>query len=156
MITENGGSPKTLKELHEVLELRRVNFFEVSSRRWDAGDGDVAIPSEDTVQMRVMQRVGRHGISVRGRIAVDTPQGQLVADAVAVFVLKDEYQHKYEELDLEEELLKQFAEKVGVPCVFPFLREAVYEGARKVGIKAPLLGTLWAENIQLKESDDLA
>lgn len=138
------------------LELKSVFFYECSSRRWNSIPGEKEVPPEETSDtLQILHQVNGQRFLVRGRLTMETPQGVLIADAVAVFerASKEATQSSPDtdqpSLVLSEADQRQFAESVAVPIVFPFLREAIHSGARKIGIKAPLLGILRPGSVQL-------
>ncbi|MEU0520906.1 hypothetical protein [Streptosporangium sp. NPDC006007] len=156
MSVEQEKSLMTLEKLEALLELRRVFFVESSSRRWNSGIGEEEVPPASTARdLQVMQTADEESISVRGRMIVKTPQAVLIADVVAVFSIEenddDKNSGKIEEVELSADLMREFAERVAVPILFPFIRESIYGGARKIGVKPPVLGILRHGSVSLKK-----
>ncbi|WP_043625069.1 hypothetical protein [Nonomuraea candida] len=145
-----------------ALQLKNVFFYECSSRRWNSVPGEKEVPPEETSHtLRVLHQTNGHRFLVRGRLTVKTPQGVLIADAVAVFeatpekgAAQNSAAEAHPDLKLGEDAQTSFAENVGVPTLFPFLREAIHSGASRIGIRAPLLGILRAGSVRLSPADD--
>lgn len=154
MSVERETSSTTLEELEALLELRRVFFLESSSRRWDSGIGDKETPPANIINdLQVMQTVDEKNISVRGRMTVKTPQAILIADAVAVFSIEGDGDNNEGE-DFSDDLMRQFVERIAVPILYPFIRESIYDGARKIGVKPPALNILRSGNVSLKKTSE--
>lgn len=103
-----------------------------------------------------MQTVDEKSISVRGRMTIKTPQAILIADTVAVFSIKEDDDNESldnEAIDFSDDLMQEFAEKIAVPILYPFIRESIYDGARKIGAKPPMLDILRSGNISLKKTE---
>ncbi|WP_155128805.1 hypothetical protein [[Actinomadura] parvosata] len=147
-------------DLEAELELKNIYFIEVSSRHWNAiPDEQESPPERTTHHLSVLQNINGRSISVRGRLVVKTPQALLIADAAAVYELKEDKggaqndTAEEQQIELSEEALKAFAENEGVPAIFPFLREAITSGARKINTKAPVLGILHRGSVELSRHD---
>ncbi|QYC54602.1 hypothetical protein PP488_gp44 [Gordonia phage Agueybana] len=73
--------------------------------------------------------------------------GRYLADAGAVFTLKSEAQ-------IEEGVQREFAEKVGVMAVYPYLRSTVSQLAASLGLDRPVLPLLRAGAVALTREAD--
>ena len=155
-----GSSPDSdrigLEELIGSLELRNVSFFEVSARRWNADpDVDEKPFEEEDIDLKVMHKVQSDRVSVRCRMVFSGTEGRVVADAAALFVIKEDQDvSDSREVELDPQVLRAFISRVGIRIVFPYLREAVQESARKVRIKAPVLNLLRPGQLDIDEPED--
>ncbi|MEU9884401.1 hypothetical protein [Sphaerisporangium sp. NPDC051011] len=148
-------------DLEAALELKTIYFIESSSRRWNCTPGENETPPEkSSLQLLVLQSVSEEKISVRSRLTVKTPQALLIADAAAVYEVKPEAgdsrnlaEDGRNRVEPDDDALRAFAENVGVPTIFPFLREAIYGGAQKIGAKTPVIDILRRGNIELSPTD---
>ncbi|MDP9848681.1 hypothetical protein [Streptosporangium lutulentum] len=162
MSAEGNARKLTAEELESVLELRQIYFFEISSRRWGSNPGSAEVaPEADEHNLQVMNKLEKERLSVRARMEIKTTQAQIIVDVAAIFSLEEGGLFLSAEEDgpdepsesdvfLEEETLKQFMEEVGVPALFPFIRESVHSAARRIGVKAPIIGLLKPGGVTLK------
>ncbi|MEV7770540.1 hypothetical protein [Kitasatospora sp. NPDC086791] len=127
----------TVDELLAVAQLNRIQYFEVSGRRFDGfeppSDG---LPDEGLAQVRLMQLFDGKVIAARARAEVHAEEGALVADVAAFF-------HASEELSVTPDVLAGFVKRVASPIIRPYLREAIHGTAMKLGMaEVPLLAPL--------------
>ncbi|MFG3442973.1 hypothetical protein ACGF0J_37515 [Nonomuraea sp. NPDC047897] len=151
----NNQQPAQSVDLESMLELNNIYFMEVSARRWNSNPEDQEDPPDRTTQsLQVLQNIDEQKMAIRGRLTVKTPQALLIADAVAIYKLKEEDgtndDAAPQEVEPSAESLRIFAENEGVPAIFPFLREAIHSSARKISVKAPVLRTLRRGHVELK------
>lgn len=151
----------TLGELEANLELRKIYYFELSGRRRGSAPGSNEIGPEDKTQsLQVMRKLEEDRMSIRTRMNIQTSQADIIVDLAAIFSPKEgstfpsitEKNSKEECKDsyfVEEETIRQFIEKVGIPTLFPFIRESVHSTARRLGVKAPLIGLLRPGGVEL-------
>ncbi|QZH66921.1 hypothetical protein [Mycolicibacterium farcinogenes] len=136
MIERNGETTfEDVRELLDRSELADVVIYENSSRRVDNSD-----ESEFTLQ--VLTRLDEQEYEVRCKVSAGGHGGQYVADAGAIFTFESPCM-------LEEGIARDFAEKVGVMTVYPYLRAAVSQSAAILGLDRPVLPLLRAGAIKL-------
>jgi hypothetical protein len=152
-----------LRELEALLELRRIIYFELSARRWGSTPGlEESPPESPSTSMRVMNKIEQNRLIVRTRVDARGTQARIVVDLGAIFELEEGVLFQSQShgehvsgsesgVSLEEETLKEFSEKVGVPTLYPFIRESLFTCATRIGVKPPLLGLLRRDGVKLKE-----
>lgn len=135
----------SLEEMIAAVELDDLRFFEISARA-RAGfalpepDGDGDPPADMHIQVRV--RPQEFGIRVRTTLVTD--DADVRVDAAALYSAPGI-------LTYEPELIAQFVTQVGIKTVFPFLREAIADATRRIGVEPHLLGVLRPDEIDLDE-----
>jgi hypothetical protein len=121
-----------------------VVYYEVAGRRRElsAGDRDVleqpgGEPGSDdqAPSFEILLRSDDSRLEVRCRGTVVNVQGQLQVDVAVVYALPSAS-------TVPEPLLREFAEKVGIMAVYPFLRESLVGIATKLRLPVPVLGIL--------------
>lgn len=128
---------ETIEELVRLVELTEVRPYESSARRVDQG--------EPTQELRVMLAESDGAIEVRARMAVRTAEAELVADSSVVYTSQ-------QSLDIPGQLKAEFVEKVGIMAVYPFLREAIFTGAARIQVAAPVVGLLRAGQFSVEQT----
>ncbi|AWT53103.1 SecB-like chaperone SecBL [Mycolicibacterium smegmatis] len=141
---ERDGAP-TFEDVQELLnrsELTDVVLYEHAGRRVDDA-------VDDEFSLQVLTRVGDTEFEIRCKVTAAGHGGQYLADAGAVFTLQSAAK-------IEEGTAREFAEKVGVMAVYPYLRAAVSQSAASLGLDRPILPLLRAGGVKLTESMDSA
>jgi hypothetical protein len=131
-----------LKDVLARSELVDIHYIELNSRRkqTDSSDSvDVSAKSEAPIDVSIQG--SKSQLLVRCRIEVENEAVHCLADIVAEFSIA-------EGAEISEELGVEFAEKVGVMVVYPYLREAVHDLASKMRLPPPLM--LLARQGQIK------
>lgn len=131
-----------INELLELVSLDDVVFFEVSGRGRDGIDDETLAPKEPTAEIDVLRRVGPKNIEVRCRAEIETPDARYAVDAAARYSIR-------EAVALSPELVEEFADRVGVMTVYPYLRESVHGLAAKLRRGPVTLGLLRPGDIRL-------
>lgn len=127
-----------LRELVDRTEVVDVVFHEVAAKR-SVGATD------DSLSMEIMARAGDEQIGVRLRAKVTGGGGEYEIDAEGIFALEAE-------ADVEPGTLQEFIERVGVMVVYPYVREAVNDGAARLSLKRPVLKLLRTGDIKLGDA----
>ncbi|MEV7219914.1 hypothetical protein AB0N98_08520 [Streptomyces sp. NPDC093681] len=133
-------TPSSLAELVGKVEVRDISFLELHGRRVDvnASDEDDRRPdpdAESSPNMQVWYRSGESHIGVRCRLDLRTPDAHFVADAAAEFSVDGPLPH-------DERVKSSFTESVGVPVVYPYIRDAVQNLALKLDVDVPVLSLI--------------
>jgi hypothetical protein len=129
----------TIVELVDLVDLTEVRPYEASARRVDHG--------EPTQELQVLLAENEDAIEVRARMSVRTEEAELLADYSVVYTVG-------EELDISKALKAEFVERVGIMAVYPFLREAIFAGAARIQVPAPVVGLLRAGQFSMEPSKD--
>lgn len=128
----------TIEELVSLVELTEVRPYESSARRVDQG--------EPTQELQVMVAETDGAMEVRARMAVRTAEAELIADSSVVYTSQ-------QKLDISGSVKAEFVQKVGLMAVYPFLREAIFTGAARIQVAAPVVGLLRAGHFSVERSD---
>ncbi|UXA12396.1 hypothetical protein KXD97_00285 [Mycobacterium sp. SMC-8] len=115
------------KDVADLAELKDVVHWEVAAKRVAADD-----QSNDQQNLEALIREESDEIGVRCRSTVSGKGGLYIADVEAVFGFP-------EEIELTDDALQEFVERVGLMVVYPFLRAAIFDGASRLALKRPLL-----------------
>ncbi|MFE7898640.1 hypothetical protein ACFU3E_14185 [Streptomyces sp. NPDC057424] len=145
--TKIAGGGAQLGALISNAELQDVVFLELQAVR--QGVEDVSQVEQPDVPMKVWYRAGEGQIQVRCRLEIQTDDAHFMADAVADFAVEGN-------LPTDDSVQQGFTQRIGVAVVYPYLREAVHDMARKMGVDPPILSliaeTLEALHPTLKEA----
>ncbi|QFP97008.1 hypothetical protein SEA_SUERTE_37 [Gordonia phage Suerte] len=114
--------------LLDATELVDVRFYEVHALR-DGTDG------EPQWSIRVLTNQADTELQLRFRLELSGGGATYIADAAAVYVLN-------EAVEVPSDVVKEFAERVGIFAVFPYLRAALGNLANQLGLKRPVLPLL--------------
>lgn len=138
--------PETARNVSDIdgllalTELKAVTFNEVSARRADTED------EPNQFRMEVSSLVGDgDSITVRCRAVVDGAGGAYVAEADGLFSLAERVQ-------IDESVLLEFVERVGVMTVYPYLRTAISDLSARIGHKTPVLRLLRPGDVNLQRT----
>ncbi|MET9106793.1 hypothetical protein [Streptomyces zhihengii] len=133
------GGGTQLGPLISNAELQDVVFLELQAVR--QGVEDVSqVEQPDGPNMKVWYRAGEGQIQVRCRLEIQTDDAHFMADAVADFAVEGD-------LPTDDAVQQGFTQRIGVAVVYPYLREAVHDLARKMGVDPPIL-SLIAETLE--------
>lgn len=83
-------------------------------------------------------------LEVLCRMALKTEDAELVVDRSAMFT-------HAEPLELGQETVREFIEKVGVMTVYPYLCESVFTLASNLGVSPPVMAFMRAGGIRVDE-----
>jgi hypothetical protein len=136
-------------DLLALIDLTGVRTFEVSGRLLEHEDTP---DSEEKQDAQVLVRETSEELLVRVRLTIQTADAQLVADCASIFELKEP--DAEESVEIEADLKREFAERVGVMAVYPFLRESIFTTAARLQVAAPVLGLLKVGQFSLAPNSD--
>lgn len=153
------GSLRSIEALADLVsrtELVGITYYELSARRADAGSPDHDMgpaaeaapwggPDGEVFQaLRVMVERNPEHIEVRCEGRFSTPDASYVTDVGARFL------HE-EPLDVADDVLNEFVQRVGVMAVWPYLREAVRDLSAKIDAGRVVIGLIRAGQVELTE-----
>ncbi|MGW4364493.1 SecB-like chaperone SecBL [Nocardia takedensis] len=124
-----------VRDLLDATELDQILTYRVSAR----------MTREDAVsplEMRVLTRCGDSTIEVRLDAALTDAHGEYEISCSAIFRLTTDR-------PASDDLVREFAEKVGVLAVYPYVREGISQLARQLGQPRPTLPLLRAGQVDL-------
>lgn len=139
---------ETIEELLEILSLVAMKPFEHSAllteqpettdpsgqpKEAPADTGDAG-PTADT-SLGFSDYLSETEMHLRFRLQVKHAGATYVADIASVYLMS-------EPIALNRSVLIEFAERVGIMSVFPYLRESISTSAARMGLTAPLVGLL--------------
>jgi hypothetical protein len=140
---EQEGTNNSLDHLRAVVELREVVYFEVSARRRD-GFADLGpAPDKPSFTMQVLQRPEGARLDIRCVAKLDAPDGLYTVDAAGKFEIKDD-------TALSAEVSRQFAEKIAIPVLFPYIRVQLDQLSGTVRLKRPSLNLVRLDGVKLQ------
>jgi hypothetical protein len=115
-----------VKEIIAGSELRSIDFYEVSARRYDAATADETCSDEGTMNVEVQYRSDDDGcFGVRLRGTLNLPRGQAEA------IVAGEYDMPAD-LHPRGRALQLFVNEVAVMTLYPYLREGIASITSKV------------------------
>lgn len=137
---------ESAKELLEVGEIVDVRFFKFSAAIREEPRED--LESDDVVQnLNVLVGTSEKAIELRLEISIDTRTAEYSGTAAMQFKFQ-------EEVEFEEEVGKEFAERVGVMAVYPYLRELIQTSSVRLREDVVTIPLLRAGQTSLTRSDD--
>ncbi|MBM4468150.1 hypothetical protein GS502_01265 [Rhodococcus hoagii] len=128
------------RELLQLAELTDIVFHEIHGKRVDNTEDDGAF------SLNVMTRSEPQLLEIRCHATASGAGGEYVADVSAVFTLS-------EPVELSPDVTREFAEKVGVMAVYPYVRESMTQSGAKLGLDRPVLPLLRAGDVKLDTPD---
>jgi hypothetical protein len=120
---------ESIEELVALVSLKEIRFYEVGSRAKAIGDGQGEPPQ---VQLGYSQRTEDEELEDRFRFVFETDVADYLIELAAIYGLGEPRQ-------IPEEIRVDFAERIGFMALFPFVREALINGAARLGKRGPLL-----------------
>lgn len=133
----------TYSDVREVLdrsELADVVIYELQASR-------IGEAVEPQYSMQVLTRLDGVEFEIRCKVEAQGQGGQYVAEAGGIFTLESEGL-------IEEGTRREFAEKVGVMTVYPYLRSSVSQLAASLGLDRPVLPLLRAGGVSLTQKTE--
>jgi hypothetical protein len=135
----------SLEELIDNLELVDVKFYEINATRRDQGIDNLEDELTPVHALRI--GFGDRGLEIRLRVEVPAKFGDIRADAATIYQTRSEDIH----LVIPPEVALDFANRVGIMAVLPFLREAVMSISQKVLDDAVLMPIIRAGELVFTE-----
>lgn len=126
-----------VREVLDRSELTDVIIYELQANR-------IGEAVEPQYSLQVLTRLDGVEFEIRCKVEAQGQGGQYLADAGAVFTLESEGL-------IEEGTRREFAEKVGVMAVYPYLRSSVSQLAASLGLDRPVLPLLRAGGVSLTQ-----
>lgn len=134
-------------ELVQLLELTDCRCYEISGRRREETQGESREGlgqslANETVALEVKIGSDDTHLEVRLRGSLDRLDVEITADVSCIFTAGEPFK-------TSTAVRTEFAEKVGVMAVYPYLREAVSDVALRLGAPVPLLSLLRPGQVKL-------
>lgn len=131
-----------VNELLQHAELRGVQFLQVAGRlKENATDEDTA---ETDVRIQVAESREDDRIEVRFLVTVSHQKAEFVVEVAT--------RYSYDQpLDVSDEVVREFIEKVAIMAAYPFVREGVATTSARLELDPPILGLLRQGEFQLGE-----
>jgi len=133
---------ESVVDLVQLVELSEFRTYRLVGQR--AATTDERQPSQS---LSVLAGGDSTHIECRVRMLLATEHADLEADIGAVYTIA-------EPVALTSAVVAEFIERVGVMAVFPFLREAVFTTASRLGVPAPVVGILRAGEARVEFDED--
>ncbi len=125
----------SIQELLDGLELTEIRTYLLHAERGSFETDDEA---------RIAVSVNHEGqvLELRCKLTASTGDSELAVDRSAVFALQ-------RPMMIPPSVMSEFAERVGVMTVYPYVREGVFSVASSLGVAPPVMGLLRAGSIKL-------
>jgi hypothetical protein len=123
-------------DIHEfvtVVELVNVFVHEERARRLHWTDEELSSLEFPTATNSLGVAVNELERRFRFRSRYTDQNGEYVADFEAIYVLP-------EVVDVHQDILNEFAERVAFMTIYPYLRASIYASAARLGLPIPVLG----------------
>lgn len=152
-MTTSDDLPSTIESIEQLVrscDITDVAFHASSAFR--LGEESDFFPAaegmqENAPEMQVMQQRDEAGISTRIRCRLRTPDGFYYVDAAAL------YEYTVPGAVISENIAMEFAERVGIMAVYPYVRQELHALSAKLGLGTPLLGFLRPGAIRLQREE---
>lgn len=131
----------TTQELLGFVELTDVTTYAVHGQRFDDDD-----EHEPRQQINVALKRTEQSISTRVRLEHGTRDALFLADIAATYALS-------EPVTISEAVARDFAERVGIMAVYPYLRETISATAVRLRVDVPFLKLLLPGQIKLADPE---
>jgi hypothetical protein len=128
-----------VRKLLDASELTDVVVYEILGTRADT--------AAESFTLQVLTRLEDNEFEIRCKASVSGHGGRYDVDAGAVFALSEPGK-------IEEGTAREFAEKVGVMAVYPYLRATISQTASSLGLDRPVLPLLRSGAINLAKDSD--
>jgi hypothetical protein len=146
-VKEQGGNVSDIAALVGLVGALSIEFFEISAKRSvtaeDVPEGEEVTASPD-FSLGINRREDE--LLVRLKVDFETRLGQITVDAGAVYGLPREYV-------VPQSVAFEFANKVGIMALLPYLREAVHSITLKVFGNGLIMPVLRAGELEFFESE---
>lgn len=141
---EEASEVSTIQELVDLMSLQEVRFYEVGCRAKAPGDGGGATPS---FSFGYSERSEAQELEDRFRFIVETEVADYLVELSAIYTLQ-------EPRTIPQDIRIDFAERIGFMTVFPFMREALINGAARLGKRGPLLDFMRPGDLKINWNPD--
>lgn len=143
-MTDTARAIADVVELLGYVELTDITHYEVSGvRRQTKVEDDFEAGARDP---QVMVRSEDGKLETRVRLTFESVDARLVADIAAIYTLS-------EPLEIDEDVISEFLERVGIMAVYPYLRAALHGSAAQIGVDAPVLGLFRPSSLRVSPDD---
>lgn len=117
----------TVEQAVAALEFERVDYYRLGIERISA----TTQKQDGTLNMAFRIRQRTDGLDFRCRLRVSSESARIIVDAAAVFRASGP-------VLVERPVAERFGEQVGLMTLFPFLREAAADLARRLDLRVSL------------------
>ena len=138
---------KNVQDLVESVEMADVQFYELTARR-----NEIFEESDDKeIDPTFLLQIGHpsDGIGVRLAVEVSISRGTVRSDVGVIYTTKTKEDH----ISVPEEIGLEFANRVGVLALIPYLRESVASASLRVLGKSINLPLFRAGQLTFQSSD---
>lgn len=141
------GELASVRELIEKSELRSIECYEVSARRYDAVPLDDPQGGNGGLSITIQHRLDDDSFGIRLVGSVELKAGEASASIAGEYALLDEFHPS-------PRTLKMFINEVGVMTILPYFREAIATMTSRVFGEAVLLPTIQRGEITVDLDED--
>jgi len=126
-MTHVAVTPVGAADLLQYVELTAVRTYALSGRREEGATASADVAPEVAV------RLGDFDLEIRMRMIIRTAQAEFETEMAVVYQLA-------RPVNMWSATLSEFVARVGVMALYPFVREAIFATASRMGIDQPVLG----------------
>ncbi|WP_173134909.1 protein-export chaperone SecB [Kibdelosporangium persicum] len=131
-----------VSRLLDEAELLDVRCYEIGAKaragfKLPKARDDREMPTE--LRVFIQRRKGELGVRIRAEILSD--EAEVRADFAAIYTVPNEALYS-------ERAIKQFVAKDAIFTIFPFLREAIAEATRRIGVEPHVLSMLRLKDLE--------
>lgn len=138
---------KDIQDLIDSVEMSDIQFYEVSARKNEAVDESDDKEIDPTFLLQIGHPVD--GIGIRLAIEVSVSRGTIRVDVGVIYATKKKDDH----ISVPEDIGLDFANRVGVLALIPFIRECVSNTSLRVFGKPVNLPLFRAGQLMFQSSD---
>ncbi len=134
----------SIDDLIKLADVRDIQFYELSGRLYSGFEDshDEGPTGSQDVSFKV--RLGRTFLALRLRLQVNGEAGVYLADGAVIFKLQEAVE------PVSSPIMQQFIEREAFPVLYPFVRQALYDVASRLGAEVPVLGLLRVDDFDLQ------
>jgi hypothetical protein len=149
-------------ELLQVVDIDGIRFFNLEAKTRaqidDNNDAPEVFEADDSTETQESNQswtffiqVSPDTLNLRARLDVHGPDATYLVDAAVFYAIR-------EPGEVPRNVVSEFVNRVAILALYPFIREALHELARKIDTKRPLLGLYHPGelSISLEDAEELS
>jgi hypothetical protein len=133
---------RTAEELARATTFRDIQYYELNGVAYAGGFKEPDDPPESGLESYFQALLTKEIIAVRLRLIAYGDSGMYTTDAAAIFILSEPVE------PIADKVINAFVQTEVLPVLFPFVRQAMFDTANRIGAEKIVLG--------LTQSADLA
>lgn len=134
----------SIDELTQLTDVRDIQFYELNARLYSGFQDEPGETTAGSQDVSFKVRLGETFLAFRLRLQVNGEAGQYLADGAVIFKLLEAVE------PVSPAVMQKFIEREAFPILYPFVRQALYDVASRLGAEVPVLGLLRVDNFDLQ------